>query len=124
MEIEVSTGEIVDKFTILTLKQANINDEEKLKSVIKELNYLSEKLSELNIPTDETLMVELLKVNSSLWKVEDLLRDFEKANSFGEEFIDLARSVYKLNDKRSYIKKEINIKYGSKFVEEKQYASY
>jgi hypothetical protein len=124
MEIEVSTGEIVDKFTILTLKQANINDEEKLKSVIKELNYLSEKLSELSIPTDEILMVELLKVNSSLWKVEDLLRDFEKANSFGEEFIDLARSVYKLNDKRSYIKKEINIKYGSKFVEEKQYASY
>jgi hypothetical protein len=124
MEIEVSTGEIVDKFTILTLKQANINDEEKLKSVIKELNYLSEKLSELSIPTDEILMVELLKVNSSLWKVEDLLRDFEKANSFGAEFIDLARSVYKLNDKRSYIKKEINIKYGSKFVEEKQYASY
>jgi hypothetical protein len=124
MEIEVSTGEIVDKFTILTLKQANINDEEKLKSVIKELNYLSEKLLELSIPTDEILMVELLKVNSSLWKVEDLLRDFEKANSFGEEFIDLARSVYKLNDKRSYIKKEINIKYGSKFVEEKQYASY
>jgi hypothetical protein len=124
MEIEVSTGEIVDKFTILTLKQANINDEEKLKSVIKELNYLSEKLSELSIPTDEILMVELLKVNSSLWKVEDLLRDFEKANSFGAEFIDLARSVYKLNDKRSYIKKEINIKYGSKFIEEKQYASY
>jgi hypothetical protein len=124
MEIEVSTGEIVDKFTILTLKQANINDEEKLKSVIKELNYLSEKLLELSIPTDEILMVELLKVNSSLWKVEDLLRDFEKANSFGEEFIDLARSVYKLNDKRSYIKKEINIKYGSKFIEEKQYASY
>jgi hypothetical protein len=124
MEIEVSTGEIVDKFTILTLKQANINDEEKLKSIIKELNYLSEKLLELSIPTDEILMVELLKVNSSLWKVEDLLRDFEKANSFGEEFIDLARSVYKLNDKRSYIKKEINIKYGSKFIEEKQYASY
>jgi hypothetical protein len=124
MEIEVSTGEIVDKFTILTLKQANINDEEKLKSVTKELNYLLEKLVELNIPTDETLMVELLKVNSSLWKVEDLLRDFEKANSFGEKFVDLARSVYKLNDKRSYIKKEINIKYGSKFIEEKQYASY
>jgi hypothetical protein len=124
MEIEVSTGEIVDKFTILTLKQANINDEEKLKSVIKELNYLSEKLLELNIPTDEILMVDLLKVNDSLWKVEDLLRDFEKANSFGAEFIDLARSVYKLNDKRSYIKKEINIKYGSKFIEEKQYASY
>ena len=124
MEIEVSTGEIVDKFTILTLKQANISDEEKLKSVTKELNYLLEKLVELNIPTDETLMVELLKVNSSLWKVEDLLRDFEKANSFGEEFVDLARSVYKLNDKRSYIKKEINIKYGSKFIEEKQYANY
>ena len=101
-----------------------ITDEEKLKSVTKELNYLLEKLVELNIPTDETLMVELLKVNSSLWKVEDLLREFEKANSFGEEFVDLARSVYKLNDKRSYIKKEINIKYGSKFIEEKQYANY
>jgi hypothetical protein len=122
MKIEVSVGEVVDKWTILSIKFLNIKDQDKLANIIKEKNYLNDAVHPeiLHNPLTD----ELLKVNQALWKVEDLLRDFERANSFGEEFIDLARSVYKLNDKRAHIKKEINIKYGSEFVEEKSYQPY
>jgi hypothetical protein len=122
MQIEVSIGEVVDKWTILSIKALNITDKDKLVNVFKERNYLNTVI-EPEILHD-SLVDELLDVNKMLWKVEDLLRDFERANSFGEEFIDLARSVYKLNDKRAHIKKQINIKYGSEFVEEKSYQSY
>ena len=122
MQIEVSIGEVVYKWTILSIKALNITDKDKLVNVFKERNYLNTVI-EPEILHD-SLVDELLDVNKMLWKVEDLLRDFERANSFGEEFIDLARSVYKLNDKRAHIKKEINIKYGSEFVEEKSYQSY
>jgi hypothetical protein len=122
MNIEVSIGEVVDKWTILSIKALNITDKEKLSNVIKERNYLNDVI-DFQILHD-SLIDRLLEVNQTLWKVEDLLRDFERANSFGEEFVDLARSVYKLNDKRSHIKKEINIKYGSDFVEEKSYQPY
>ena len=122
MNIEVSIGEVVDKWTILSIKALNITDKEKLSNVIKERNYLNDVI-DFQILHD-SLIDRLLEVNQTLWKVEDLLRDFERANSFGEEFVDLARSVYKLNDKRAHIKKEINIKYGSDFVEEKSYQPY
>lgn len=122
MQIIVSIGEVVDKWTILSIKALNITDKDKLKHVFTEKNYLNTVI-EPEILHDP-LVDELLKVNQALWKVEDLLRDFERASSFGEEFIDLARSVYKLNDKRAHIKKEINIKYHSEFVEEKSYQPY
>jgi hypothetical protein len=122
MKIEVSVGEVVDKWTILSIKFLNIKDQDKLANIIKEKNYLNDAVHPEIL--HDPLTDELLKVNQALWKVEDLLRDFERANSFGEEFIDLARSVYKLNDKRAHIKKEINIKYGSEFVEEKSYQPY
>lgn len=124
MKIEVSTGEIVDKFTILTIKQANIKDEAKLKNVVKELDYLSDVLIELKVSTDDPLVVDLLKVNKNLWDVEDRLRDCERAQVFDKRFVQLARSVYMLNDKRAHIKKEINMKHGSDFVEEKSYQPY
>lgn len=122
MKIEVSIGEVVDKWTILSIKALNITDKDKLVNVFKEKNYLNTVIDPeiLHDPSVD----ELLKVNKALWDVEDLLRDFERANSFGHEFIDLARSVYKLNDKRASIKKDINIKYGSDFVEEKSYQPY
>jgi len=122
MQIEVSIGEVVDKWTILSIKALNIKDKDKLVNVFKERNYLNTVINPeiLHDPMTD----ELLKVNQFLWKVEDLLRDFEKSSSFGDEFIDLARSVYRLNDKRAHIKKEINIKYGSDFVEEKSYQPY
>jgi hypothetical protein len=122
MQIEVSIGEVVDKWTILSIKALNITDKDKLKNVFVEKNYLNTVI-EPEILHDP-LVDDLLKTNKALWDVEDLLRDFERANSFGPEFIDLARSVYKLNDRRAHIKKEINIKYLSEFVEEKSYNPY
>jgi hypothetical protein len=122
MQIEVSIGEVVDKWTILSIKALNIQDKDKLTNVFKERTYLTGV-----IPPEivhDSLTDELLKVNQFLWKVEDLLRDFERSSSFGEEFVNLARSVYRLNDKRARIKKEINLKYGSEFVEEKSYRPY
>jgi hypothetical protein len=125
MKIEVSLGEIVDKYTILMIKASKIQDPTKLENVTKELTYLIEVLkTEDPLMTDYPLTKALFEINKALWNVEDLLRDFERAKSFGKEFIDLARNVYKLNDQRARIKKDINIKYGSEFVEEKSYQPY
>jgi hypothetical protein len=125
MKIEVSLGEIVDKYTILTIKSSKIEDPAKLENINKELTYLIEVLKKEDpLMTDYALTKALLEINKALWNVEDLLRDFERAKSFGKEFIDLARNVYKLNDKRANIKKEINMKHGSDFVEEKSYQPY
>lgn len=122
MQIEVSIGEVVDKWTILCLKVVKIDDPNKLLNVEKEKNYLS-----TVIPKDimeDSLAEELHWVNKELWVVEDKLRNCERDKLFDEHFVQLARSVYLLNDKRARIKKEINIKYGSDFVEEKSYRPY
>ena len=125
MQIKVSLGEIVDKYTILMIKASKIQDPVKLENVKKELIYLIEVLkTEDPLMTDYSLTKALLEINKALWNIEDLIRDFERAKSFGKEFIDLARNVYKLNDERARIKKEINMKYGSEFVEEKSYQPY
>jgi len=122
MKIEVSIGEVVDKWTILSIKALNIRDREKLINVFKERAYLNTVIdSEI---LHDPLVDELLKVNKKLWNVEDDLRICEKDKDFSIRFIDLARSVYKLNDERANIKKKINIKYGSEFVEEKSYQPY
>jgi hypothetical protein len=122
MRIEVSIGEVVDKWTILSIKTLNISDNSKLENVNKERAYLNTVIDPEIL--HDPLTDRLLEVNKALWKVEDLIREFERVRSFGPEFIDLARSVYKLNDSRANIKKEINIKYGSEFVEEKSYQPY
>jgi len=125
MQIEVSIGEIVDKYTILTIKAAKIQDPVKLENVKKELTYLIDILKKEDpLMTDYALTKTLLEINKELWKVEDELRDLERAKDFGKEFIILARNVYKLNDKRADIKKQINMKFGSNFVEEKSYQPY
>ena len=125
MQIEVSIGEIVDKYTILTIKASKIQDPVKLENVKKELTYLIDVLKKEDpLMTDYPLTKALLEVNKALWKVEDELRDLERAKDFGKEFVILARNVYKLNDKRADIKKEINMKHGSNFVEEKSYQPY
>lgn len=124
MEIEVSIGEIVDKLSILNIKKDNILDEVKLENISKEYLYLHEIVfAKLNISYDDDYLV-LLEVNELLWVVEDKLRDKERSKEFDSEFIELARSVYFLNDKRSRIKKEINEKYSSGFIEEKSYKPY
>jgi len=125
MQIEVSIGEIVDKYTILMIKASKIQDQSKLENINKELTYLVETLrKEYPLITDGKLAKALLAVNKELWKVEDDLRDLERVKDFGKEFVTLARNVYKLNDKRANIKKEINMKHGSNFVEEKSYQPY
>lgn len=125
MKIEVSIGEIVDKLSILEIKKSNISNSEKLKNIIKEYNYLFNVVeNDLNFSTKSDLYNELLTINKKLWDIEDDIRDKERDKSFDDVFISLARSVYYTNDERADVKKRINIKYGSDFVEEKSYNSY
>jgi hypothetical protein len=123
MRIEVSIGEIVDKLSILQIKLENITDEGKLVNIKKEFNYLySIVFKDLKIQLED--YQPLLDINKELWGIEDDIRDEERAKRFEERFIEVARAVYFTNDKRSQIKKDINIKYGSEFVEEKSYQDY
>jgi hypothetical protein len=122
MIIEISIGEAFDRLTILKIKSEKIKDDTKLTNVMKEYFYLQNLMKEeLEVDEDNQDFKRLLEINETLWEVEDLLREFEKENSFGKEFVELARSVYVLNDKRAIVKKEINLAYGSQFVEEKSY---
>lgn len=125
MNIEVSHGEIVDKLTILQIKKKNITDPIKLDNIVKEYDYLlSIVVNDLGISTQSSEYLELLSINKDLWVIEDDIRDKERAKEFDDEFIRLARAVYFTNDVRAKIKKEINLKYSSGFVEEKSYSNY
>ena len=125
MKIEVSHGEIVDKLTILQIKKENITDNEKLVNINKEYDYLFTIVeNDLGISTESPDYLNLLSINKELWVIEDDIRDKERQKEFDEEFIKLARAVYYTNDVRAKIKKEINLKYGSGFVEEKSYNKY
>jgi hypothetical protein len=120
-KIQISTGELVDKITILEIKISKIKDEQKLKNVKKEYAILVK-----NIPDykDIEQYEPLFSVNKQLWNVEDKLRKMEKEKKFDLSFVELARKVYKLNDKRASLKREINIECGSDLIEEKQYVNY
>ena len=125
MNIEVSHGEIVDKLTILQIKKENITDPIKLDNIVKEYDYLLSVVeNDLSISTESPEYLELLSINKELWIIEDDIRDKERQKEFDEDFVKLARSVYYTNDVRAKIKKEINLKYSSGFVEEKSYQSY
>jgi len=125
MNIEVSHGEIVDKLTILQIKNQNITDPIKLDNIVKEYNYLLSIVeNELGISTESPEYLELLSINNELWVIEDDIRDKERVKEFDDDFIKLARAVYYTNDVRAKIKKEINLKYSSGFIEEKSYQSY
>jgi len=123
MKIEVSTGEIVDKLSILQIKKLNILEEDKLINVKKEFDYLYDIVfNQLKIENFD--YNDLVTINQKLWDIEDDIRDKERNSQFDNEFIELARSVYITNDERANKKKEINFKYGSEFVEEKSYKKY
>jgi len=123
MKIEVSIGEIVDKLSILQIKTEFIRDEEKLNNVKKEYDYLYDIVfNEMKI--EQSDFFDMVLINQELWKIEDDIRDKERAKEFDDEFIRLARAVCVTNDKRAEVKKVINIKYGSLFVEEKSYQQY
>lgn len=123
--IEVSNGEIVDRYTILALKIRKINDDAALANIRVELDMIMPLYDEIvATPTLKGLAAQLASTNESLWKTEDRLRLFESEKEFGHAFVQLARSVYELNDKRSQLKKKINTITNSHIVEEKSYEKY
>ena len=124
--IPASAGELIDKITILEIKLKNIVDPVKNRNVAVELAALSKCFEENIIQSNEIekLKTNLKQVNRALWNIEDDIRQCEQADEFGEKFVELARSVYRQNDKRAALKKEINILLGSSIIEEKSYADY
>ena len=127
MKVEVSNGELLDKLTILELKLSNISDVQKLTNIKKEhdeLNPLSGQLFDSYGEELKNLYKQLAEINSELWAIEDDIRECERNKDFGSDFVSLARAVYFTNDKRSEIKKSINLLTGSGFVEEKSYEDY
>ena len=124
--VEVSVGELLDKISILEIKQEKIKDPEKLKFLKDEYLILKSQLDQ-NVKTDEKLKKlysSLKEINSKLWIIEDDKRQCEKNKDFGEKFINLSRDVHFLNDNRAYIKLEINNYTGSEIKEIKQYTKY
>ena len=121
----VSLGELVDKISILHIKNINIKDDEKLKLIREELELLNQTLNKYIKNNDiQNYLDSLIEINSRLWVIEDDIRDCERNKKFDQTFIDLARSVYITNDKRSEVKLEINRKFGSKIIEVKSYEEY
>lgn len=123
----VSPGELIDKITILEIKQERIKDVDKVKNVKLELELL-ESLWDGSVYQSSALVVkkraELKFINEELWVIEDDLRLKESKVEFDRDFIELARSVYLTNDRRASVKREINLEVGSKLIEEKSYQDY
>ncbi len=126
VEIEVSHGELVDKITILEIKFERITDAAKLQNIQNELAILTQ--AWINSGVDTEAVAEerraLKMINEKLWDIEDEIRRKEAAKAFDDEFIELARSVYRTNDERSVVKRAINDRFGSNLVEEKSYQPY
>ena len=123
--VEVSVGELLDKISILEIKQDKIKDPEKLSFINNEHSILNQ--LEINVKPDEKLeklFQDLKDINAKLWVIEDDKRDCEKNKDFGEKFIKLSRDVHFLNDDRAKIKLEINNHTGSVIKEIKEYTSY
>ena len=121
----ISLGELVDKISILIIKQKNITDETKLDHVKKELDFLQKTL--MNYVQQEEMnnyLENLININSKLWDIEDDIRECERKKLFDQTFIDLARSVYFTNDERAKVKNDINKTFGSELVEVKSYEEY
>ena len=116
----ISIGELFDKLTILQIKRKKIEGI-KLNNIENEIIELEGVIKKNNLEIDNKIFSELKKINLCLWEIEDKIRLKDSKNEFDEEFIDLAKSVYKENDKRATLKKEINLKYGSFLIEEKSY---
>jgi transcriptional regulator of nitric oxide reductase len=126
IKVPVSPGEVLDKITILEIKSERMSDPEKVANVRVELALLQETWKEF-IRDDDVirgLHAQLKEVNEALWEIEDHIRDKERAKEFDERFIELARAVYVTNDRRSEVKKKLNLHLGSEIIEEKSYQDY
>ena len=121
--VSVSIGELWDKYTILLIKKNKFQDPIKLKYVNREIEYLNENMNKFSYENN-ILFLELKNINEKLWDIEDQIRIKEINNSFDQEFIDLARKVYHVNDDRAEIKKKINIEFNSAIHEVKDYINY
>ena len=126
VKIPVSWGELCDKLTILEIKQARIDDPQKLANIDRELEALRYVYSDSALPGAplQELIDELRCTNEALWEIEDDIRNCERHKDFSDRFIELARSVYRTNDKRADLKLRINRLLGSELIEEKSYEAY
>ncbi len=124
MVVEVSLGEVVDKVTILEIKCEKVKDEAKLKNIRTEYDLLTEELGKIGFTSADTNYKKLKEINLKLWHIEDDIRIKEYNKEWDEEFIQLARSVFFVNDDRADVKKAINLAHGSLLVEEKEYVDY
>jgi hypothetical protein len=124
--VPVSPGEVLDKITILEIKSERMTDPEKVANVRVELELLRETWAQA-VQEDEVvrrLHDALKEINEKLWEIEDDIRDKERVKEFDERFVELARAVYFTNDRRSQVKKELNLHLGSQIIEEKSYQDY
>lgn len=118
--VPISLGELIDKITILMIKQSKITDTTKLTNINKELGILQEIAKTYNVSKKYSFL--LYEINNTLWNIEDRIRHLESKQQFDSVFIETARQVYVLNDKRADIKKQINMIYNSDIIEEKSYS--
>ena len=126
IHVPVSPGEVLDKITILEIKSERMTEPEKVANVRAELALLKETWSQAVTEDDviRDLHGQLKQINEALWEIEDDIRDKERVKEFDQRFIDLARSVYFTNDRRSEVKKKLNLHLGSQIIEEKSYQDY
>jgi hypothetical protein len=123
ISIPVSLGELVDKITILQIKAKHLQGDA-LGHVQRELQLLEAALAATGVALDPALEAQLLEVNGQLWEIEDAIREQERQRRFEQAFIELARSVYRTNDRRADLKRQINQRYGSTLIEQKSYSAY
>ena len=124
MKIDISNGELVDKVSILSIKIRKFESPHKRENVQKEYDLLLPMMKHMGISESSTNFQQLLDINLRLWEIEDQIRKKESKGEFDQAFIQLARSVYMENDKRSKVKREINEITGSLIIEEKEYVDY
>ena len=123
INVPISVGELIDKVSILEIKKDKLKNL-KLKNILKELSFLRAVLEKNSIFIPDEIYFQLKSINLKLWDIEDKIRIKEKNKEFDNEFIELARSVYLNNDRRSATKKELNIMFNSEIIEEKSYEKY
>ena len=123
INVPISVGELIDKMSILEIKKDKLKNL-KLKNILKELSFLRAVLEKNSILIPDEIYFQLKSINLKLWDIEDKIRIKEKNKEFDNEFIELARSVYLNNDRRSETKKELNIMFNSEIIEEKSYEKY
>ena len=126
VKVDVAPGELIDKITILLIKSERMDDPGKIANVQLELDIL-QAIHESSIsgsPALDDLTAKLKRVNEALWEIEDDIRACEAERDFGDTFVQLARSVYRTNDERAQLKRDINVLLGSQILEEKSYKPY